>query len=165
MIVREAMCRFPTIVSPLLPCREALEISRTSSAHFLLVVHGEQLVGVARACDLRKSLAEREVQRSLRVPIVTIGLDDSLVLARRMLTQSAGGCLVVVDRAGDLKGVLTCEDLNRVRGFARPSSRACCEHCGNVQHLLFGQPDEPVFCCACVELARAQAPITHSAPF
>lgn len=163
MLVRDAMCRFPIIVSPGLACREALEISHTSEAHFLLVVDGEQLVGVARACDLRKALAEREVWRSLRVPIVTVGLDDSLVLARRMLTQCAGGCLVVVDRSGDLKGILTCEDLNRAHGFARPSSRACCETCGSAQHLIFGQPDEAIFCCGCVEQARAQAQITLTA--
>ena len=163
-MVRDAMCRFPTIVNPRLSCRAALEVSRSSDAHFLLVVDGARLVGVGRACDLQKSQAEQEVLRSLRVPIVSVSQDDSLVLARRMLTQSGGGCLVVVDRLGDLKGILTCEDLNRVRAFPFPDACARCEFCGNTQHLIFGQPDEGVFCCGCVEKARAQAQITLVAP-
>jgi predicted transcriptional regulator len=160
MIVRHAMSRFPVIVSPRISCSEALRVSRSSGAHFLLVVDGNQLVGVARACDLLKTRAELLIVRSLRVAIVTVGEHEPTALAERMLTRTGGGCLVVTDQVGALKGIISWENLNRATVKVPTQRRQRCETCGAAHHLLFGEPDEPVFCCACVDQARAYAPIT-----
>jgi hypothetical protein len=157
MAVGRLMSRFPVIVGPRLPCREALAICVDSRAHFLLVIDGDQLLGVARACDLRKVDGSANVRRSLRVPVVTIGQGDSVELARRLLTMTGGGCLVVVDAAGNLRGLLTCEDLSRAGVLSRQRPREHCSLCGAGQHLIFLEPDEPVFCCNCIEQARLGA--------
>jgi hypothetical protein len=148
------MSRFPVILGPRLPCREALTIGVENAAHFMLVVDGDQLLGVARACDLRKANGDDIVRRSLRVPVVTIGESDSVELARRLLTMTGGGCLVVLSAAGNLTGVLTCEDLSRAGGTRPWRPREHCALCGAGQHLIFLEPDEPVFCCDCFDKAR-----------
>jgi CBS domain-containing protein len=154
MVVGRLMSRSPIIVGPRLPCREALSLSVESAAHFLLVIDGDQLVGVARACDLRKVDGSSDVRRSLRVPVVTISEEDSVELARRLLTMTGGGCLVVVGVRGNLKGLLTCEDLIHAGVLSRRRPREHCASCGAGQHLIFLEPDEPVFCCACIQQAR-----------
>jgi hypothetical protein len=120
----------------------------------MLVIDGDQLLGVARACDLRKAEGRDIVRRSLRVPVVTIGESDSLELAQRLLTMTGGGCLVVVSASGNVKGILTCEDLSRARTPSRWRPREHCALCGAGQHLIFLEPDEPVFCCGCIDQAR-----------
>jgi CBS domain-containing protein len=154
------MSRFPTIVSPRIESSRALEISRSSDAHFLLVVDGDQLLGVARACDLRRAPAGRLLERCVRVPVITVGELEPVHLARHMLTQTAGGLLVVVDRKGHLKGVLTFEDLLRSKSVSPRDARLRCEACGGNRHLVFGQPDEALLCCGCLEQARTAAPAT-----
>lgn len=154
MVVKRSMSRFPVILGPRLPCREALAIGVENGAHFMLVVDGDQLLGVARACDLRKADGGDIVRRSLRAPVVTIGEDDSLELAQRLLTMTGGGCLVVVNAAGNLIGIFTCEDLSRARLPSRRRPREQCALCGAGQHLIFLELDEPVFCCDCIEQAR-----------
>jgi len=161
MLVREAMCRFPTIVSPYLPCGKALEISESHHEHFLLAVTGERLVGVARACDLRKARPHARVLDSLRAPILTIGEADTVALAERMLTLIGGGCLVVLDDRRNLLARLTCEDLSRVGALSLPTSSHRCFICGHPQHLIFRDLEEPPVCCRCVEI-HAGAPIELS---
>lgn len=154
MVVGRLMSRFPVILGPRLPCRQALAIGVEQGAHFMLVIDGDQLLGVARACDLRKAEGGDIVRRSLRVPVVTIGESDSLELAQRLLTMTGGGCLVVVSASGNVKGILTCEDLSRARSSSRRRPREHCALCGAGQHLIFLEPDEPVFCCDCIDHAR-----------
>ena len=154
MVVKGLMSRFPVILGPRLPCRDALAIGVENAAHFMLVVDGDQLLGVARACDLRKADGADVVRRSLRVPVVTITESDSLELARRLLTMTGGGCLVVVSGAGNLTGIVTWEDLSKARSPSRRRPRERCVLCGASQHLIFLEPDEPVFCCACIDQSR-----------
>jgi hypothetical protein len=152
MLVNEAMSRFPIIVSPRLPCGEALDISERNDEHFLLAVAGERLVGVARACDLRKASSYAQVLDSLRAPVLTIRDVDPVELAERMLTLISGGCLVVLDERGALVGVLTCEDLSRVGALSLPASRHHCALCGHPQHLIYRDVEEPPICCTCMEM-------------
>ena len=158
MLVREAMCQFPIIVSPRLPCGEALDISERNDDHFLLVVAGELLVGVARACDLRKAKPDAPVLDSLRAPIVTVRDVDSVELAERMLTLIGGGCLVVLDEPGALLGTVTCEDLSRVGALSLPAANRHCAICQHPQHLIYRDVEEPPICCRCIEM-HAGAPI------
>lgn len=158
MLVKDAMCRFPTIVSPRMPCGEALAISKSRDEHFLLAVAGERLVGVARACDLRKAKRGAPVADSLRAPVLTIGDVDAVTLAERMLTLISGGCLVVLDEPGAMVGILTYEDLGRVGALSLPAAGRRCALCGYSQHLLFRDVAEPPICCRCLEM-HAGAPI------
>lgn len=160
MLIRDAMSRLPTIVSPHLSCEEALHISYDGNTHFMLVVDGDQLLGVARQCDLRRSRPEQTVKYSLRVPVVTIWEREPVSLVQRMLTQTSGGCVIVVDRLGVLTGIITLEDLYRSRALKLSRAAQRCDSCGTQQHLIFGERDEPAFCCACVDRARARAQIT-----
>jgi hypothetical protein len=158
MLVNEAMSRFPIIVSPRLPCGDALHISESNDEHFLLAVAGERLVGVARACDLRKASFESPVFDSLRAPVLTIRDIDPVEVAERMLTLLSAGCLVVLDELGALIGVLTCEDLSRVGALSLPVSSHHCAVCGHPQHLIYRDVEEPPICCKCIEM-HALAPM------
>jgi len=158
MRVKDAMCRFPSIVSPHMPCGDALAISKNRDEHFLLAVAGERLVGVARACDLRKAKRDAPVADSLRAPVLTIADVDAVTLAERMLTLISGGCLVVLDEPGALVGILTYEDLGRVGALSLPAAGRHCAFCGHLQHLLFRDFAEPPICCTCLE-RHAGAPI------
>lgn len=163
MLVNEAMSRFPMIVSPRLPCGEALDICESSDEHFLLAVAGGRLVGVARACDLRKASAHAAVLESLRAPVLTIRDVDPVELAERMLTLISGGCLVVLDEPGALVGTLTCEDLSRVGALSLPRAHHHCAVCGHPQHLIYRDVEEPPICCGCIG-TQALAPIERVDP-
>lgn len=155
MLVKDVMCRFPTIVSPRMPCGDALAISKSREEHFLLAVAGDRLVGVARACDLRKANRDAPVADSLRAPVLTIADADAVTLAERMLTLISGGCLVVLDEPGALVGILTYEDLGRQGATSLPAAGRRCGFCGHPQHLLFRGVAEPPICCQCIEMHAA----------
>lgn len=154
MIVAEAMYRFPVIVSPNLPCADALAIAEEQGTHFLLAVSGDELVAVLRVCDLRKASPSARVVRTGRAPIMSVTLTESVVLAKRMLTLGGAGCLVVVDDAGCLKGTLTRDDLSRAGLLSGQRGVDCCAACGDIQHLVFAGADQPALCCDCLDRAR-----------
>jgi hypothetical protein len=153
MIVAEAMCRFPVIVSPDLPCGDALVIAEERATHFLLAVGGDELVGVLRACDLRKCSPSARVARSARAPIMSIARTDSVVLAKRMLTLGGAGCLVIVDDDACLQGTLTREDLSRAGLLSGGRGVDSCAACGGICHLVFSGADRPALCCECLDRA------------
>jgi hypothetical protein len=151
MIVAEVMWRFPVIVSPHLPCGEALAIAEEQGTHFLLAVGGDELFGVLRACDLRKASRSARVASAARAPIMSVTPGESVVLAKRMLTLGGAGCLVVVDDAACLQGTLTREDLARFGLLSRERGVDSCAACGDIHHLVFAGADQPTLCCECVE--------------
>lgn len=153
MIVAEAMYRFPVIVSPNLPCADALAIADEQGTHFLLAVAGDELVGVLRACELRKASPSARVVRTAHAPIMSVTMNESVVLAKRMLTLGGAGCLVVVDDAGCLKGTLTREDLSRAGLLSGQRGVDCCAACGDIHHLVFSCADQPALCCECLDRA------------
>ncbi len=154
MIVAELMSRFPVIVSPALSCGEALSIADERAAHFLLAVAGDELLGVVRSCDLRKSSPSARVARAIRAPIMPIARTDLVHLAKRLLTLGGAGCLVVVDDASCLQGTLTRDDLARAGLLSGGRGVDSCAACGAAGHLLFTSADQPAFCCECLERAR-----------
>lgn len=153
MIVAEAMSRFPVIVSPALSCGEALTIAEEQAVHFLLAVAGDELLGVVRSCDLKKSSPSARVARAIRAPIMPISRTDSVHVAKRMLTLGGAGCLVVVDDTSCLQGMLTSEDLARAGLLSGGRGVDSCAACGAATHLLFTGADQPAFCCECLERA------------
>ena len=153
MIVAEAMSRFPVIVSPDLSCADALAVADEQAAHFLLAVGGDELLGVLRSCDLRKSSPSARVARAIRAPVIPIARTDSVVVARRMLTLGGAGCLVVVDNTSCLQGILTREDLSRAGLLSGERGVDCCAACGAVRHLIFAGADQPALCCECLDVA------------
>jgi signal-transduction protein with cAMP-binding, CBS, and nucleotidyltransferase domain len=154
MIVADAMYRFPVIVSPNLSCASALAIAQEQGTHFLLAVDGDELVGVLRACELRKASPSARVVRTARAPIISVTLTESIALAKRMLTLGGAGCLVVVDDDASLRGTLTREDLSRMGLLSRERGVDCCAACGDLDHLVFAGADQPALCCECIDRAR-----------
>lgn len=155
MIVAEVMSRFPVIVSPRLSCGDALSVATEREAHFLLAVAGDELLGVLRACDLKKSSPSARVDLSARVPVMTIAKNDSIFLAKRMLALGGAGCLVVVDDASCLQGTLTRADLSRAGLLSRERGVDSCAACGGIDHLIFASADQPALCCECADNVAA----------
>jgi CBS-domain-containing membrane protein len=151
MIAADVMCHFPVIVSPTHSCRDALAIAAERGAHFLLAVAGDDLLGVLRICELRRASQREEVTYSVRAPVMTIMRQDSVALAKRMLALSNVGCLVVVDTACRLQGTLTRVELSRAGLLSSERGVDSCASCGSVEHLSVTQPDQPAFCCDCID--------------
>jgi signal-transduction protein with cAMP-binding, CBS, and nucleotidyltransferase domain len=152
MIIADVMCRFPVIVSPGISCQQALELAEERGSHFLLAVDESDLLGVIRACDLKRANPNSRVGHRLHGPVMSIGASDSLKLGARMLTLGGAGCLIVVDDDSCLRGIVTRQDL-----FSAGAERGldCCAACGGSQHLIFTGGDRPAFCCECLDSAGA----------
>jgi len=155
MIVADAMCRFPVIVGSQLPCGDALAIAEERRTHFLLVVGGDELFGVLRVCELRKSSPSTRVARAARAPIMSVAPGESVILAKRMLTLGGAGCLVVVDDDACLQGTLTREDLSRVGLLSAERGVDCCASCGDIHHLVVAGAGQPALCCECLDRATS----------
>jgi CBS-domain-containing membrane protein len=151
MIVADVMCPFPVIVSPRVSCHDALAIAEEQGAHFLLSVAGDDLLGVLRACDLKRVSQRAQVTCCVRPPVMTIMRQDSLALAKRMLALSDLGCLVVVDTASRLQGTLTRAELSRAGLLSGNRGVDSCARCGAVEHLSVMQADQPALCCHCLD--------------
>lgn len=119
-------------VTPDTPVDEAFRMMRQHHVRHLLVMNGEQLVGVVTDRDLRQpNRAARPwtvmelylVGRDLRVlsvmstELVTAEVDDNVAYAARLMIDNAIGCLPVLDE-GAVVGILTSTDLLKALSYA-----------------------------------------------
>lgn len=153
MIVEEVMCRRPMLVSSDQPCDKALTMAEHDGVHFLLVVNGEDLSGVVRACDLRKSIPSQAVGYLATPSLTTIVKTEPLVAAKRLLSLAQVACLTVIDEHSRLQGTLTREDLTRAGIQFSERGVNCCAACGAVHHLIVEGAGRPALCCDCHDVS------------
>ena len=130
MLVREAMTPHPVVVAPADSIETALNQMRRGRFRHLPVVAGGGLVGVLTERDLRGSEAPRQEDRPVRsvmtASVITIGPDDPVEQAARLMLENKVGCLPVVEN-GSLTGIITESDIFRafvrVLGVMEPGTR------------------------------------------
>ena len=116
---RDVMTADPCVVDGGLTLADAAQRMRLNNLHHLLVVYGEELVGVLRTSDVNLAVAlAREGDRApIRLAVMRnvsrCEADDLLPAVVVTLQESITGCAVVYEQ-GRLVGVVTNTDLVHV---------------------------------------------------
>jgi len=133
MLVSEAMNRTVVAVSPDARVGEAVEEARRAGAEHLLVLDGEDLVGILCTCDLRDSGADELVADCMSVPVMTVRPDARVEDAAATLADCDLGCLPVA-LGGLILGTIGDPELARAGVGACAERRHCHHDRGNVPH-------------------------------
>ncbi|MGD9609355.1 MAG: CBS domain-containing protein [Desulfovibrionaceae bacterium] len=121
-----ADCVTPDIVviAPDAPVRDGLDVMRRRGISCLVVVDAGRPVGIITernilwaAAHKGVTFADRPVRELMSSPVVTVPGDALLVEACQLMTGKRLRHLVMVDAAGQAKGVLTQSDLVRHLGY------------------------------------------------
>ena len=115
--VRDWMSRAPLSVSPEVSVARVAGLMRAEAIRHVLVMEGEQLVGIVSDRDVRGLLIEGEPTLSSSAPVatvmseppVTVDLETPLTEAARTMLEHKIGALPVVDGARPV-GILTRAD-------------------------------------------------------
>ena len=134
MDVHEAMTARPVTVTPAQTIAEAQALMRHGRFRHLPVVADGALAGVVTERDLRVAdpaawtpeLANRPVRAVMTRDVITVGPDDPVEHAARLMLENKVGCLPVVE--GELLvGIITESDIFRafvqVLGVMEPGTR------------------------------------------
>lgn len=109
----------PVTIHPDVPIREVLEIMAKYRISGIPVTEGETLVGIVTNRDLRFETEldkpAREVMTSEN--LVTVPEKCSLEESKIMLHKHRIEKLLVVDKAGKLKGLITIKDIEKIRKY------------------------------------------------
>ena len=134
MNVREAMTPRPVVVTPETTIEAATSLMRRRRFRHLPVVADDALVGVVSERDLHALESpdddlvrrQRPVHSIMTPNVVTIGPDDPVEQAARLLLENKIGCLPVVED-GALVGIITESDIFRAfvafLGVMEPGTR------------------------------------------
>ena len=133
MNVRDAMTANPRVVAPEESIGDAEAVMRRGRFRHLPVVAGGELVGVVSERDLHGAEGGddavrrgRPVRTVMTADVLTIGPNDPLEQAARLMLENKIGCLPVVED-GALVGVITESDIFRafvqVLGVMEPGTR------------------------------------------
>lgn len=130
MLVRDRMTRPAIVVHPETPFQDALRLMREGRFRRLPVVDRRgQLVGIISERDLLHAapspatslsiweinylLWQLRVQQIMTTRVLTVGPDEPIVVAARMMVDNRIGGLPVVDETGAVVGVITETDIFR----------------------------------------------------
>ena len=94
-LVAEAMNRSIVSVAPEAPASEAVALVRRTGAEHVLVMEGENLVGILCACDLRGAAPGDPVCDRMTVPVLTVRPDAAVEDAAATMCDCGVGCLPV----------------------------------------------------------------------
>ena len=133
MDVREAMTPRPTVVAPETEIEAAQTLMRRGRFRHLPVVAGDALVGIVSERDLHVADAEdaaelrhRSIRSVMTANVITIGPDDPVEEAARLMLENKVSALPVVEGAA-LLGIITESDIFRafvdVLGVMEPGTR------------------------------------------
>jgi acetoin utilization protein AcuB len=130
---------------------EAVSLAAGSGIHHLLVMRGDELVGVLCTCDMHGAPRERPVSECMSKHIVTIEAADHIVVAADRMRRHRVGSLPVVS-AGRVIGIVTASDLVRFGLAPAALGKQPCAACGSIHHVtpLHGLADVG-FCAECME--------------
>lgn len=132
MDVRDAMTPRPRTVTPGQPLSDAAVVMRRGRFRHLPVVDGGELRGVITerdlegAGDLSGEGGDRPVRSVMTAEVITIGPDEPIDQAARLMLENKIGCVPVVEGAS-LVGIITESDIFRafvrVLGVMEPGTR------------------------------------------
>jgi len=134
MDVRAAMTARPVTVTPGQSLEEAAALMRRGRFRHLPVTQDGALVGIITERDLHGGEStgadgearRRPVRTVMAVNVVTIGPDDPVEEAARLMLENKVGCLPVLDGAG-VAGIITESDIFRafvrILGVLEPGTR------------------------------------------
>ncbi len=125
-LVSEAMNRAVVTVPPDASVGDAAALARRSHVEHLLVMDGEDLVGIVCTCDLSGGSPRDAVCDWMTVPVLTVRPDASLEDAASTMEDCDVGCLPVA-LGGLLLGTLSDEELRRA-GLHRCRPGHACHH-------------------------------------
>lgn len=134
--VRFAMHRRVTLAPPATTAGDGERLLFEQEGHYLLVADGGQIVGVACACDLGRSMPDTALSSCMRTLSRGIGDGASLDEAARAMSDQGAECLPVFSSDGRLVGILTGEQLRRcgVASDALPANPLC-RSCYRARHV------------------------------
>jgi len=119
--IEEVMVRDVITVTPETTLREFKELLRTKRISGTPVVQGERLVGIISLEDLIKALEDGEmdalVGAKMTPKVEVLHADEPVVHAVNRMSRSGFGRFPVVNRAGQLVGILTRGEI--IRGLLR----------------------------------------------
>ncbi|MBV1889521.1 MAG: IMP dehydrogenase [Gammaproteobacteria bacterium] len=112
--------RDPITVSPTISIGEVVELTRRHNISGVPVVSGGELVGIVTARDLRfVTDMERNISEVMTAKerLVTVGEDASREEVVKLLHQHRIEKLLVVDKQGNLSGMITVKDIEKDRDY------------------------------------------------
>jgi len=128
-LVADAMNRAVSTIDHGLSLREAAVVLRRSGAEHLLVLEGDNLVGILWGCDLRGARPDAAVSERMSLPARTLRPDAGIEEAAATMADCRVGCLPVT-LGGLVLGTLCDADLERAG--VEPS--ASCTHAHPHRH-------------------------------
>ncbi|MBI3723973.1 CBS domain-containing protein [bacterium] len=148
--VSTIMSRKLLSIAPTTTVAAARQHAAREAVEHLLVLEGDQLVGVVCRCDLERARPRTKVGTLVRKPLVSADAKATIGTAAELMRTKAVGCLPVLS-GGLLLGVVTRSDMLR-SGVAREALGGPCVGCGSQHGLSPGLTrDEVVFCSDCLE--------------
>ncbi len=117
MRVKDCMTRNPITVSPIDNIQETFQILIQKGIHQVPVVTEGELVGIVTDGDLRIASSEDAKQPNLNVSSVmsrnpvSVTDDLKIVEAAKIIRKRRFNALPVVDKKGDLVGIVTLRDI------------------------------------------------------
>jgi acetoin utilization protein AcuB len=146
--IADVMSRPVVVIAPNTRAADVLAAAESAHIHHFPVVAGGELVGFVCTCDLAQAAPQDPVMPFAWHYPATVSPRCPLVDAARLLLLHGVGSFVVVDR-GDIRGIVTCDDLRR----ASPELEALleparCVACGAGAHLRPGL-DGRLLCVRC----------------
>jgi acetoin utilization protein AcuB len=125
-LVSEAMSRAVVTVPADTRVSDAAEVVRRTGAEHLLVLDGENVVGVLCTCDLDGAAPEELVCDRMSLPVMTVRPDAALEEAAMTMRECEVGCLPVCC-GGLLLGIVGDAELEAA-GVPAPRAKRRCHH-------------------------------------
>lgn len=152
----EVMSEELVTVGPRASTFEAARVAEEEGVHHLLVVDGDDLVGVVCEYDLLLAGPLALVEQCMNEP-TCVDADATLPEVARIMRERAVGCLPVVT-SGFLRGIVTRGDLRRAGLPVEEVAGPACASCGGEDHVrLDPRTQGAMFCIECSERASQGA--------
>jgi len=157
--VHELMTRASALatVEPLTTLDEAEERAQRAGVRHLLVIAGDQLVGMVCRCDLVAPHDPGDVVVSrMSCPVVDVAPSATLGEALDAMNRYRVGCVPVVGGTGVVLGIVTRGDLRRAGAPEEALGGGHCVACGST-HGVCADHTGIDYCLDCLDRARACA--------
>ncbi len=109
----------PITLPPDRPIAEALEVMQKFSISGIPITEGEKLVGILTNRDLRfhRDLAVTIGKVMTRQPLITVPEGTTMEEAQDLLHKNRIEKLLIVDKSGNLRGMITVKDIEKNRKY------------------------------------------------
>jgi CBS domain-containing protein len=125
-LVSEAMSRAVATVPADASVADAAEVVRRTGVEHLIVLDGEEMVGVLCTCDLDSADPQDLVCDRMSLPVMTVRPDAALDEAAMTMRECGVGCLPVCC-GGLLLGMVSDAELEAA-GVPAPRAKRRCHH-------------------------------------